>query len=101
VALADYTETGKEQKPAPAAAPKVTEKPFTDEDIPPDADKRTYALTSTKRHSHEAWMKFLFPKGSESTPRPISWPIDSDLELMFPAEPPDSIPYFMRFFQKR
>ena len=101
VALADYTETGKVQKPAPAAAPKVTEKPFTDEDIPPDADKRTYALTSTKRHSHEAWMKFLFPKSPAPTSGKLILPKDSDLELLFPAEPPDNIPYFMRFFQNR
>ena len=83
VVLADYT-----QQHA------VSVKPLTDEDIPPDADPQTYAITSTKIHSRAAWMKFLFPDGKNlrkvepvfKTLRDgsvVQLPQDSDMEFLF------------------
>ena len=57
----------------------IVGKPFTDEPIPPGSDKRTYAETSMKLHSHEAWMKFLFPDSKES--RYAAPTTDKNLEL--------------------
>jgi hypothetical protein len=60
VALADSS-------PQPNQPAAVSEKPFTNEPIPANADKRTYAETSLKIHSPEAWKKFLFPEPSSAS----------------------------------
>ncbi len=89
VALADYSQHNG--------------KPFTDEDIPEDADPQTYAMTSTKIHSQRAWSKFLFPDGKnlrtalpvfKTLPdgRVLQLPSESDILFLFPGEPPAPSP---------
>jgi hypothetical protein len=78
-------------------------KPLTDEDIPPDANPQTYAITSTKIHSQAAWMKFLFPDGKHLRKvepvyktlrdgRVVQLPQDSDMEFLFNLQKTSSAP---------
>lgn len=93
VALADYSQQHVQRS--------INGKPFTDEDIPADADPQTYAMTSTKIHSQEAWSKFLFPDGvhlRQSKPaksvtpngNQVQSPEDADIEFLF--GPPEAAP---------
>lgn len=86
VALADYSQQHVQRS--------INGKPFTDEDIPEDADPQTYAMTSTKIHSQRAWSKFLFPDGVHlrhskpvisATPNgnQVQLPAASDIEFLF------------------
>jgi hypothetical protein len=95
VVLADYSQQHVQRR--------INGKPFTDEDIPADADPQTYAITSTKIHSHAAWMKFLFPDGKnlrKSAPvfktlsdgRVMQLPSESDILFLFPGEPASPAP---------
>ena len=90
VALADYSQQHVQRS--------INGKPFTDEDIPADADPQTYAITSTKIHSQRAWSKFLFPDGKNlRKPAPVfktlpdgrvlQLPSESDILFLFPGEP--------------
>lgn len=90
VALADYSQQHVQRS--------INGKPFTDEDIPEDADPQTYAMTSTKIHSQRAWSKFLFPDGvhlRKAAPvfktlpdgRVMQLPSESDILFLFPGEP--------------
>jgi tetratricopeptide (TPR) repeat protein len=83
VDLADYTEKFREQKAASTS--NVSNKPLTDEEIPADADPRTYALTSGKIHSLEAWKRFIDSKYPQIDPSKL--PKDSDIEFLFPGLP--------------
>jgi tetratricopeptide (TPR) repeat protein len=72
-----------------------SDKPFTNEAIPPNADKRTYAETSMKVHSQEEWRKFLFPdEAPVLTKLPdgrrvyLQIPTDSDMEFLFDTSAP-------------
>jgi tetratricopeptide (TPR) repeat protein len=82
----------------------ISDKPFTNEAIPPNADKRTYAETSMKVHSQEEWRKFLFPdEAPVLTKLPdgrrvyLQMPADSDMEFLFdtPAPAPKPTPTFI------
>jgi hypothetical protein len=97
VDLADFTERRYELLTKRAAD--VT-KPLTTEEIPADADPGTYALTSTKVHTLEAWGRFLanrygrpgklqLPADSDFEllvlPQPLQLPENSDIEFLFPG----------------
>lgn len=95
VALADYSQQHVQRS--------INGKPFTDEDIPEDADPQTYAMTSTKIHSQRAWSKFLFPDGKnlrKAAPvfktlpdgRVMQLPTESDILFLFPGEEPPASP---------
>ncbi|MGB9080663.1 MAG: hypothetical protein WCD00_05140 [Desulfuromonadaceae bacterium] len=95
VALADYSQQHVQHS--------INGKPFTDEDIPEDADPQTYAMTSTKIHSQRAWSKFLFPDGKnlrKAAPvfkklpdgRVMQLPSESDILFMFPGNEPPASP---------
>lgn len=86
VALADYSQQHVQRS--------INGKPFTDEDIPANADPRTFAMTSTKIHSQKAWSKFLFPDEvhlrqskpvTSTTPggNQVQLPEASDIEFLF------------------
>ncbi|GAB1234604.1 hypothetical protein [Ferrigenium sp. UT5] len=95
VALADYSQQHVQRS--------INGKPFTDEDIPEDADPQTYAMTSTKIHSQRAWSKFLFPDGVHlrqskpvilATPNgnQVQLPAASDIEFLFGLQGASSAP---------
>ena len=86
VALADYTGKRNEQKTTSTS--KVSDKPLTNEEIPADADERTYALTSTKIHTLEAWGRFIDKKHPKIDPSKL--PKDSDILFLFPNESPQT-----------
>jgi tetratricopeptide (TPR) repeat protein len=73
----------------------TSDKPFTNEAIPPNADKRTYAERSMKVHSQEEWRKFLFPdeapvltKLPDGRRMYLQKPADADMEFLFDTTTP-------------
>lgn len=83
VDLADYTEKYSEQKVTPTSD--AANKPDTSEEIPADADPRTYALTSKTIHTAEAWKRFIDKKYPKMNPSEL--PKDSDIDFLFPGLP--------------
>jgi tetratricopeptide (TPR) repeat protein len=82
VDLADFTETRYEIKARSTSS--IPIKPSTNEDIPANADPRTYALTSTKTHTREAWVRFISQRYAQTGQ--LQLPKDSDIELIFPDQ---------------
>lgn len=83
VDLADFTENRSELIAKPAS--NVSNKPSTNDEIPANADARTYALTSPKIHTREAWERFIANRYGH--PGQLQLPADSDIELLFSPPP--------------
>jgi Tfp pilus assembly protein FimV len=100
VDLADYTEKFNEQRAASTS--NALNKPLTSEEIPANADARTYPLTSTKIHTHEAWARFIDKKYPKLDPSKL--PQDSDINFLFPNLPASQAremnDYMMDYFVK-
>jgi tetratricopeptide (TPR) repeat protein len=69
------------------AVPKsnISDKPMTDEEIPDDADLKTYAQTNGNVHTLEAWHRFIEKKYPTIDPSKV--PKDSDIQFLFSGLP--------------